>query len=286
MTTYRRSADRAFSLVELLVVIGVITILAGLLLPVVASAQQEARNVACRNNLGQIFKCIRVYANSYDSLLPDLYTGLTPAEQNARYRLSHYCRTDNPEVAPPKPGDPPPGPAPTEAPAGLWQLVVNGDCQDPNVLYCPNTRGVLRRSDIPDAANEMVNGIPVMVGYAYNHFPDRVTDATAIPRPEGLTPEDMACDFGLRRDTRFYATIADVFLNDTRMPHGAKRGLNVAYWDGAVQAVKTAEGGIDWNAGPGQDDDTGEDCTEMFSDDAAGYEAVRDAWVLLSNRRR
>lgn len=48
------SVKRGFSLVELLVVIGIIAILVAILLPAVNAAREAARRTACRNNLRQI----------------------------------------------------------------------------------------------------------------------------------------------------------------------------------------------------------------------------------------
>jgi prepilin-type N-terminal cleavage/methylation domain-containing protein len=50
----RESLRRAFTLVELLVVIAIIGILIGLLLPAVQSAREAARELTCKNNLKQM----------------------------------------------------------------------------------------------------------------------------------------------------------------------------------------------------------------------------------------
>ena len=64
------SRSPAFTLIELLVVIGIIAILAGLLLPVLATAQEQARRASCKNNLHQFFLSIQMYGTDHREFLP------------------------------------------------------------------------------------------------------------------------------------------------------------------------------------------------------------------------
>jgi prepilin-type N-terminal cleavage/methylation domain-containing protein/prepilin-type processing-associated H-X9-DG protein len=67
-----------FTLVELLVVIGIIAVLVGLLLPALAKAREQANLLKCSSNLRQIGQSIAIYEANYDgALLPsNFYVGL------------------------------------------------------------------------------------------------------------------------------------------------------------------------------------------------------------------
>jgi prepilin-type N-terminal cleavage/methylation domain-containing protein/prepilin-type processing-associated H-X9-DG protein len=62
--------NRAFTLIELLIVMAIISLLAALLFPVFAKARDKARQTACTNNLKQIYLGYRMYAQDYDSQFP------------------------------------------------------------------------------------------------------------------------------------------------------------------------------------------------------------------------
>ena len=64
----RRSA--AFTLIEMLVVIAIIGILAGLLLPALTSAREKARRIACLNNLNQFSKGLESYCADFAGYFP------------------------------------------------------------------------------------------------------------------------------------------------------------------------------------------------------------------------
>jgi len=59
--TDSRQINRAFTLLELLVVIAIIAILAALLLPVLAAAKKRAKAAGCLNNMKQIILATKLY---------------------------------------------------------------------------------------------------------------------------------------------------------------------------------------------------------------------------------
>jgi prepilin-type N-terminal cleavage/methylation domain-containing protein len=65
-----RFKARAFTLIEMLVVMAVIAILAGMLLPALTRAKAQAKRVVCVNNLKQIGVSYRAWASDHDSKFP------------------------------------------------------------------------------------------------------------------------------------------------------------------------------------------------------------------------
>ena len=69
-TDFSRTTNRAFTLVELLVVIAVIAILAAMLLPALAAARERSHRAACISNLRQIGLAIHCYAPDFGGKIP------------------------------------------------------------------------------------------------------------------------------------------------------------------------------------------------------------------------
>jgi prepilin-type processing-associated H-X9-DG protein/prepilin-type N-terminal cleavage/methylation domain-containing protein len=70
---------KAFTLIEILVVVGIITILIAILLPVLSKARASAQSIACMSNLRQLGLATEMYVNQNKGLMP--YPTTTFGEQ-------------------------------------------------------------------------------------------------------------------------------------------------------------------------------------------------------------
>ena len=71
----------AFTLVELLVVISIIALLAGLALPALNNARREGYKIQDVNNLKQVGLTIKLYSNDYDGLYPLRWDATKPRNE-------------------------------------------------------------------------------------------------------------------------------------------------------------------------------------------------------------
>jgi prepilin-type N-terminal cleavage/methylation domain-containing protein len=65
-----RTGRRAFTLVEVLVVVGIISVLAGIILPVMMQARRKAREATCISNLRQLAAAWEMYCEDSDDIGP------------------------------------------------------------------------------------------------------------------------------------------------------------------------------------------------------------------------
>jgi prepilin-type N-terminal cleavage/methylation domain-containing protein/prepilin-type processing-associated H-X9-DG protein len=130
----RRRARRGFTLVELLVVIGIIALLISILLPSLNAARRQAERIACSANLRSVGQAYQMYANEHKGFYPPVQVWHWPSGHwgNGIYG---WTKPDGPAI-----------------------LYDNGLLPDPRVMYCPGNDALRPDSHTASTGNRHANG--------------------------------------------------------------------------------------------------------------------------------
>jgi prepilin-type N-terminal cleavage/methylation domain-containing protein/prepilin-type processing-associated H-X9-DG protein len=205
------SSRPAFTLVELLVVTGVIAVLIGMLLPTLGRAREAANRTACLSNLRQVHQAFQLYSLASRDQVPVGYR--TASKQ---FNSMIYSTTAGGRWV-------------------LFGLLYDGSfLREPRVLYCPsenNAKFAFDTSDNPFPAPGLAPTKNIQSGYGARPQQE-IPDDLANP-PPALRP------FAMPKLNRFRsrAILADLTAARTRVITRHRTGINVLFGDGSARWV-------------------------------------------------
>jgi prepilin-type N-terminal cleavage/methylation domain-containing protein/prepilin-type processing-associated H-X9-DG protein len=219
----KQPLSRGFTLVEVLVVVAIVVVLAGLLLPVFTTARENGRKAQCASNLKQIGLAWQMYADDCDG---KAMPSANIVGDNTQLWVGVLDTGEEPSLA---------------RDTGLLHPWLKTD----KILYCPSW-------PLPkDTASVLAAGDIYSYGYNSSVFrsqtdadPDRITLLSAIEKPaEMVVFADTATIVGIKAGKPELWSTLSIRAPSEGWPqfHGRHNGVgNVLWADGHVKARKPA----------------------------------------------
>lgn len=222
---------RGFTLVELLVVIGIIALLIAILVPTLNKAREASNRAVCGSNLRQLGLMFQLYANRYNDYAPMGYIkNAGSLQKNWNYLVFHNRN----------------GIARTTL---MGWLVDAGVVKEGKTFFCPSERydqWLYNGTDIlpnpwpfdPASGNESKFG--------YGTRPVVGWETTALPNAPVFWDSNNSKTSQWAKMAKWSkqknrAVIADILVNKHCLDTRHKAGVNVLYGNGAVKWVPKAQ---------------------------------------------
>lgn len=214
---FRRRID-AFTLVELLVVVGIIAILIAILLPTLNKAQAQAKRIQCMSNMRQVGVQMQIYCEQYDGYL-------VPPDCGAN-ELTNPIPNTNPQQFP------------------VWPYFVCNKVWNPPIMLCPSDIDPLAQHSYMFNAHLFPHSMDVELG-----VPPGTNDIKfGTKLPNGRTASDViVMGEKVSSYNDYYMDKGDFDSRVEQYRHGINLGSNYLFFDGHVDTLVPGEviGGLD-----------------------------------------